>query len=68
MAEFFVEINAQNNGDHLVHKSDCSVLPPKDAIRYLGAIASCSSAVKKAGGWFKQVNGCSQCSVSCHTA
>jgi hypothetical protein len=68
MAEFYVEINAQGNGDHIVHKSDCSALPSKEAIRYLGAIASCSSAVKKAGGIYKQVNGCSQCSVACHTA
>jgi hypothetical protein len=68
MAEFYVEINPQSNGEHIVHKSDCSILPSKDAIHYLGAIASCGSAVKKASGVYRQVNGCSQCSVACHTA
>ncbi|WKJ92526.1 hypothetical protein QZJ86_10380 [Methylomonas montana] len=61
MAEFFVEINAQDNGEHVVHKSNCSLLPAKDALRYLGSIASAASAVKKAQESFKLVNGCSHC-------
>ena len=61
MAEFYVEITAQGNGDHLVHKADCSLLPAKNAIHYLGAISNSDSALKKAGGVYRQVNGCSQC-------
>lgn len=61
MAEFFVEINAQDNGEHVVHKSSCSLLPAKDTLRYLGSIASATSAVKKAQESFKLVNGCSHC-------
>ncbi|ANE55791.1 MULTISPECIES: hypothetical protein [Methylomonas] len=68
MAEFYVEINAQANGDHLVHNAACSLLPAKDGIRYLGSIASCASAVKKAAESFRQVNGCPQCATSCHIA
>ena len=68
MAEFYVEINTQNNGDHVVHKADCTLLPSKEDIRYLGSIASCNSALKKAAEMFKQVNGCTQCASTCHSA
>ena len=61
MAEFYVERVAQSNGDHIVHKSDCSLLPSKEAMQYLGAISNSNSALKKANQTFRQVNGCSQC-------
>jgi hypothetical protein len=68
MAEFYVEINAQANGEHIVHFADCSLLPAKDTISYLGSIASCTSAIKKAAERFKQVNGCPQCAAGSHSA
>jgi len=64
MAEFYVEISAQSNGDHVVHKSNCSLLPAKDAIHYLGAISNAASALKKANQSFKQVCGCSHCATA----
>lgn len=66
MAEFYIETNAQANGDHIVHKANCSLLPAKDAIRYLGSIASSASALKKAAESFKHVNGCPQCASTSH--
>jgi len=68
MAEFYVEINAQTNGEHVVHRADCTQLPSKETIRYLGSIASCTSALKKAAESFRQVNGCPHCATTCHTA
>ncbi|MGR8930275.1 MAG: hypothetical protein ACU836_06505 [Gammaproteobacteria bacterium] len=68
MAEFYVETNPQTNGDHVVHRIECSLLPAKDTISYLGSIASGASAIKKAAERFKQVNGCPQCVPNCHTA
>lgn len=69
MAEFFVEKLAQNSGYHVVHKSDCALLPKsKEAIHYLGSISTCKSALKKAGELFKPVNGCAECSTDCYTA
>jgi hypothetical protein len=62
MAEFFIEIDAQGNGDHLIHKSDCSLLPAKEAIYYLGSISNINSAMKKAGERFTKPTGCTQCS------
>ena len=61
MAEFYVEIIAQSNGEHLVHKSGCSFLPAKEAIQYVGSISNFDSALKKANQTFRQVNGCSHC-------
>lgn len=62
MAEFFIEISAQENGDHLIHKSTCSLLPAKEAIYYLGSISSVSSAAKKAGERFARPTACAECS------
>jgi hypothetical protein len=61
MAEFYVEKAAQSNGGHIVHKSNCSVLPSQDAVIYLGAISNSGSALKKAGQTFKQIDSCSHC-------
>ena len=63
MAEFYVERVAQSDGTHIVHKSNCSMLPAKDAIQYLGAISNSGSALKKANQTYKLVNGCGHCLV-----
>ena len=68
MAEFYIETNAQPNGDHIVHNAACSLLPAKDSIRYLGSIASATSAMKRAAESFKHVNGCPQCTTASHSA
>ena len=64
MAEFYIETIAQPNGDHIVHNANCTALPDKQTIRYLGSIASCGGAVKKASEFFKQVKACQQCTVT----
>lgn len=69
MAEFYIEKTQQSNGDFLVHKSTCASLPAdKGAIRYLGAISNCGSAIKKASEFFKTANGCPQCNPDYHSA
>lgn len=69
MAEFYIEIQATEKGEHLVHKSTCTLLPAsKDAIQYLGSIASIGSAVKKASERFKLATGCSHCNTAVQTA
>jgi hypothetical protein len=61
MAEFYVETLTQSNGDHLVHKSTCSLLPSKESILYVGSVSNAASAIKKANQTFPRVTGCSQC-------
>jgi len=67
MAEFYVELNTQENGDHVVHTSTCSLLPSREVLRYLGSISNTKSAVKKAGEHLTQVNGCAHCTPSYQT-
>ena len=67
MALYYVNKNAQSNGDHEVHKSGCSWLPSKGNRIYLGDFDYCSSAVKEAKKHSDQVNGCYHCSRACHT-
>lgn len=67
MALYYVNRNAQNNGDHEVHEVSCSYLP--DALNRisLGEFGSCAPAVRQAREHFSQVNGCYYCSKPCHT-
>ena len=67
MAYYYVNRNAQSNGDHEVHKVGCSFLPQESNRIYLGDYTSCSAAVRKAKTHFTQVNGCYYCSNPCHT-
>ncbi|MGZ4954785.1 MAG: hypothetical protein ACXV8Q_06700 [Methylobacter sp.] len=68
MAEFYVEINTQENGEHVVHTSLCSSLPSRETMQYLGSISNTKSAVKKAAELLrKQATGCSHCTPAYQT-
>ncbi len=67
MAKYYVNKNAQSNGDHEVHKEGCAWLPEAHNRIYLGDFASCAPAVKEAKKHYTQVNGCYYCSNACHT-
>lgn len=67
MAYYYVNKNAQSNGDHEVHKTDCSYLPDSDNRIFLGDHSYCSTAVDKAKDYYTQVNGCYFCANACHT-
>lgn len=68
MASYYVNKNAQSNGDHEVHKDPCSYMPEKENRIYLGEYESCAPAVKKAKEHYPQSNGCYYCSRACHTS
>lgn len=67
MARYYVNKNAQENGDHEVHSSACSFLPEAENRHYLGDFTSCGPAVTEAKKSYKKSNGCYYCSKSCHT-
>lgn len=67
MASYYVNKNAQNNGDHEVHKSTCDWLPKPENRIYLGEFSNCKDAVEEAKKYYNQVNGCIYCSTECHT-
>ena len=67
MAEYYVNRNAQDKGDHEVHKSDCEYLPIEENRQYLGSFSNCQDAVREAKKHYAQSNGCYYCSYECHT-
>lgn len=67
MARYYVNKNAQANGDHEVHTTGCSFMPASENRIYLGDFISCWPAVAEAKRYYDQVNGCYYCCNSCHT-
>ena len=69
MAKYYVNNNAQSNGDHEVHKSGCVHMPEERNRQYLGDFVSCHNAVKEAKKkYHSQSDGCFYCSNECHTS
>ena len=68
MARYYVNQNAQANGDHEVHQEGCSWMPAEHNRTFLGHYDSCYGAVLSAQAYYSQVNGCYYCSNNCHTS
>ena len=69
MPTYYVNKNAQPNGDHEVHREGCSWLPHRNNLIYLGEYWSCSPAVSEAKRkGYSSANGCYHCSNACHTS
>lgn len=64
---YYVNKNAQSNGDHEVHTATCTRLPAASNRIDLGDYYGCSGAVQKARQYYPQVNGCYYCANACHT-
>lgn len=67
MARYYVNRNAQANGDHEVHRWGCSFIPEPANRIYLGDHPNCRYAVQAARKHFSRVNGCYFCSKPCNT-
>ncbi len=67
MPKYYVNKNAQNNGDHEVHVDGCSRMPEPENRMYLGYFSNCREAVKEAKKTFQQSNGCYYCCNECNT-
>ncbi len=65
---YYVNNNAQANGDHEVHNQNCTYCPAVANRIYLGEFASCGPAVTEAKKHYSQANGCYYCSRPCHTS
>lgn len=68
MALYYVNKNAQANGDHEVHKSGCSYMPSPENRMFLGDFSSCHGAVREAKKTYPTADGCYHCSPACHTS
>jgi len=67
MAHYYVNKNAQANGDHEVHTTGCRFMPAAENRIYLGDFANCYPAVREARRYFTQVDGCYFCARECNT-
>lgn len=65
---YYVNQNAQPNGDHEVHTYTCTHGPAEHNRTYLGEYDSCRPAVAKAKTIYWKSNGCYYCSNACHTS
>lgn len=65
---YYVNKNAQSNGDHEVHTATCTRLPDIGNRQYLGDFSRCVPAVAEARRYYRQSNGCYYCSNACHTS
>lgn len=68
MTTYYVNKNAQDNGDHEVHTMYCAWLPDSSNRIHLGEFSSCHPAVKEAKRFFLKANGCYYCCQECHTS
>lgn len=68
MAAYYMNKNAQTNGDHEVHREGCSWMPAPENRRYLGDFASCYGAVLEAKEYDSRADGCKHCSLECHNS
>ena len=68
MAYYYVNKNAQSNGDHEVHTTGCSFIPAVENRTYLGDFNSCGQAVTAAKKIYAKSDGCAYCASGCHTS
>ena len=68
MNAYYVNSEAQDNGDHEVHTSDCFWLPKSENRKYLGEFSNCADAVKEAKKTYSEADGCAHCCPACHTS
>lgn len=64
---YYVNMNAQENGDHEVHTTGCSWMPDAENRKYLGDFNYCWEAVNESRKYYNQTNGCYYCANACHT-
>ncbi|HEX8016632.1 MAG TPA: hypothetical protein VF465_15490 [Flavobacterium sp.] len=68
MKNYYVNQNAQPNGDHEVHTENCIYLPSSSNRNFLGAFSDCKPAVAEAKKTYSKSNGCKTCCSACHTS
>ena len=66
MGSYYVNKNAQDNGDHEVHVKGCSYFPGSENAERLGDFSSCHPAVEEAKKRGYKADGCRYCSNACH--
>lgn len=63
---YYVNKNAQMNGDHEVHRATCSKLPAPENRQYLGDFSTSQEAVREARKSYIRADGCAYCCPESH--
>ena len=67
---YYLNLNADKNGNHEVHDKDCYYLSLTTEKEYLGYFDNCQDAIREAKAkhpsYLYKVDGCYYCSKSCH--
>jgi len=63
---YYVNVNAQDTGEHEVHRLGCPTPAREENRRYLGTWRSCAEALAAARAFFDTVDGCANCLPDCH--
>lgn len=64
MSIYYVNNNAQSNGDHKVHTTSCVYFPVDK--KCFGSFLNCQDAIQEAKQTYSQSNGCFWCSKKYH--
>ena len=65
MESYYVNKNAQENGDHEVHVEGCNYIPLPHNRKYLGMYSNCMGVVREAQKTYPTSNGCYYCCKPC---
>lgn len=66
-ALYYVNVNAQDTGEHEVHRLGCPTPAREENRQYLGTWRSCAEALAAARQQFDSVDGCANCLPDCHS-
>jgi len=66
MSLYYVNKNAQDSGEHEVHKESCEYLPTEDNLLFLGDFPTCAEALREARKHYPNVDGCYYCCFPCN--
>jgi hypothetical protein len=64
---YYVNVNARDGGEHLVHVLGCPTPAREEHRIYLGAFTTCEQALEAARARVGTVDGCANCVPDCHT-
>ncbi len=64
---YVVNMRAQSNGDHEVHRIGCRSFPKPENRKALGEFSGCVGAVAMARRYYPGADGCAICCPQCHT-
>lgn len=61
MYDCYVEMNANESGEHVVHTANCPSLPAKDKLAHIGVRSNTAAPLNEAANWYSKSALCPVC-------